>query len=92
MQGLSLIHIYAVLRDVLHGLGSPRRIALEGGGLVQFQYEIYIAQIHGRGQRPVSYTHLIHAADEVQQGGLARARGAHDGHELALFHAEGHVV
>ena len=51
------------------------------------------ASVHvGAIQQHVPRGGPIHAADEVQQGGLARARRAHNGHELALFHAEGHVI
>jgi hypothetical protein len=34
----------------------------------------------------------VHAAQNVQQGGLARAGGAHDDAELPLVHIKAHVV
>ena len=34
----------------------------------------------------------VHAAQDVQQGGLARAGGADDDHQFALFHGEAGIV
>ena len=49
------------------------------------------------GDAPAAHQHVTaldgdRAADDVQQGGLAAAIAAHDGHELALLHCQGEVL
>ena len=91
-EGLALVVRQGqVLQHGQVGAGARRRVLVDpahgGVALVVLQLgdalaaHQHVAALDGDG-----------AADDVQQGGLAAAVAAHDGHELALLHLQGEVV
>ena len=78
---MTIVVGYAPSTQGRAALRAGLRYAARTGAPLLVAAHQHVAPLNGDG-----------AADDVQQGGLAAAVAAHDGHELALLHRQGEVV